>query len=359
MSTEKNIEFLPVFFSSNGMTNKLLKANYERVVFDSTTDGILSDDIKSVCASDQQYIVYDIEGMHFKTSKPISTNALRLYVFAIVAYTKGRGKSRACSFSLDDWMRVTSRKSKTTEKRLLYETMLELKSLQIDITSSYNNDGNITGFCNVFNDFICQSDGVYYFEINRYIANYFDTYGSKQGCYLLANVMWQINGMKYPYAFALATHILYIKKRNVGKGREGNNHEDVFTVSELIEICKGRGMPSVDDVRGGNRHTYDRIIMPFIKNMNALKDVCLFDWYFCKPHGMNMSASEKAETLADVDEFMKSRVRIEWINAPDYTMTISARNKRQRALEKKAFDESIKGKQHNQSKDIREYDPLA
>ena len=267
------------------------------------------------------FIEYQIDKVHFKSSKPITIEAKRLYFFTMTMYaTKGNG-SDCVTFTLDEWAAARRVENKRREKNNLLKVVNELKHVQIQISGKGEK-----GYCVIYQEFTYKAN-TFTFVLSKRTHDIFKKY-KKVYFYKIPQSIFSINLRLYPYAFALCVYVCNQKRINAGKGHGNADgcHEDIFMFSTLLKLCEDCGMPSAAHLQNGlqsnDRHVKRRIIDVFINNMNELYSLNVFDWCICDKYcNIIIKRKKMRETLQcySFSEIIEMRVMIIWINEPDYT----------------------------------------
>ena len=265
------------------------------------------------------FIEYQIDNVHFKSSKPITIEAKRLYFFTMTMYaTKGNG-SDCVTFTLDEWATARRVENKRREKNNLLRVVNELKHVQIQISGKGEK-----GYCVIYQEFTYNSkENTFTFVLSKRTQELFTVFKTVK-YYKIPQSIFSVNLRLYPYAFALCVYICNQKRINAGKGHGNADgcHEDIFMISTLLKVCEGCGMPSAAYLQSDDRHVKRRIIDVFINNMNEICSLDVFDWCICDKYcNKKIDRRRMREVLQcySFSEIMKMRVMIIWINEPDYT----------------------------------------
>lgn len=118
----------------------------------------------------------------------------------------------------------------------------------------------------------------------------------------IAQININNNHNSYYFGRKIAEH----KNMNIGK-----SNENIISVDTLLAVST---LPTYEEVMKGNGNVTDRIIDPFSRDMDALKE--MLTWEFCNSNGTPLTAKELA---ADYATFKKSLVKIIWKYYPDQT----------------------------------------
>lgn len=131
----------------------------------------------------------------------------------------------------------------------------------------------------------------------------------------------RIDGRRNPNSRAFLQKFLEHKRINIADPKR----QDTLSVKTLLSVSK---LPSYAEVMTSDKHTTQRIIAPFERDMDALEDT--LTWEYCHRNGTPLTESELQNF--DYDTFSKCLVTVEWIAYPDQTHLIEAKHEqRERA----------------------------
>lgn len=120
--------------------------------------------------------------------------------------------------------------------------------------------------------------------------------------------LWTINAKHNPNSFYFLRKIAEHKNMNAGK-----KNEDILSVQTLLSATPN--LPFYEEVKGAGRQVNQRIIEPFERDMDALRDT--IKWAYCHSNNKPLTA-EELENM-DYDTFLSLLVKIDWITYPDQT----------------------------------------
>lgn len=141
--------------------------------------------------------------------------------------------------------------------------------------------------------------------------------------------LWEINGKHNPSSFYLLRRIAEHKNMNVGK-----KNEDIISVKTLLAATPN--IPSYDVVMAKDRALSRRIVEPFERDMNALRDT--LTWTYCHSSSQPLTNEELSNFSYQI--FIKLLIKIDWKSYPDQ----SARLKRKAARIEQAKQRKDKNK---------------
>ena len=112
-------------------------------------------------------------------------------------------------------------------------------------------------------------------ELARYLSNAF--------IMPYPQALLTINSHKNPHSYHLGRKLALHHNLNFGKANENR-----ITVQSLLEACPN--MPTYEDIMSGQRHVAERIINPFMRDMDALVDYgILTAWGYCNSGGIPLT----------------------------------------------------------------------
>ncbi len=117
----------------------------------------------------------------------------------------------------------------------------------------------------------------------------------------------KINSKRNPNSYNLLRKIAEHKNMNMFKP-----NEDIISVATLLKCCPA--IPSYDKVMKSDRRVTDRIIDPFMRDMDALKTI---NWEFCGTNNEPLTDRDTVNFTYEV--FIKCNVHITWNEYPDQT----------------------------------------
>lgn len=271
--------------------------------------------------SDSSYLYYDLEGVRYRSVRPLSAGAIQFYFFIMTLYMHHQTDAAESNhdyvaFTVKDWMNATEKTNSTCHRENVIKYLDALYTLSMDIKGI----GECRLFWKVYPDredrLTANEFRIYFTEEMKKLLNMF----TKSTCkfYQIPSMLFKLNNKQHPYAFSLGTYICFHKRANIGKGRGKGCHEDIHKLSTLIELCNGCGMPSLEQVRASNRNITDRIITPFRRDMDVFKDNDIFNYSFCSENGTTICNDFDLAQM-DIKDLMNVNVMINWISEPDYT----------------------------------------
>jgi hypothetical protein len=134
-----------------------------------------------------------------------------------------------------------------------------------------------------------------------------------------------INSKRNPGSYYLYRKIAEYKNMNVGKVNDG----DIISVKTLLD--SNPNILTYEEVANSNRNFTDRIIQPFERDMDNLKDS--FKWEYCKSKGEPLSDQEA--TNMKYDDFVNLNVKITWLAYPDQSERLKKKEQETKKKTKK------------------------
>ena len=132
-----------------------------------------------------------------------------------------------------------------------------------------------------------------------------------------------INSKRNPNSYYLLRKIAEHKNMNIGKA-----NEDIIAVKTLLSVAPY--IPSYEEVMATDKHTDQRIVKPFERDMDALAET--LSWEYCHTNGQPLQDEELQNTgYALVKNLL---VKVSWKDYPDQTARLE--RKAERIAEAKA-----------------------
>lgn len=129
--------------------------------------------------------------------------------------------------------------------------------------------------------------------------------------------LWEINGKHNPSSFYLLRRIAEHKNMNVGK-----KNEDVIAVKTLLAATPN--ISTYDEIMAKDRALSRRIIEPFERDMNALRDT--LTWTYCHSSSQPLTNEELSNFSYQI--FIKLLIKIDWKSYPDQTARLKRKAER-------------------------------
>ena len=264
---------------------------------------------------------------NFEHISGLKTSTYKLLDAITVALTESGAKSPFVTLSLEEYMDKCGLKDRKEARK---QAAADLETL-FDARISYKERarrGQPVGFADAR---ICEAKGI---SRNGIISFQFsDTfYQILLGCTIMPypDQLWKLNSKRNPNSFYLLRKIAEHKNMNAGK-----KNADVISVKTLLAACPF--IPKHTTVAKSDRHFSDRIIVPFERDMDELKET--LTWEYC--HSSNTPLTDDELLNFNYDLFSSLLVKITWVNYPDQTQRLE--RKAQKIEEAKKKKRAAKG----------------
>lgn len=133
-----------------------------------------------------------------------------------------------------------------------------------------------------------------------------------------------LNSKRNPNSYYLLRRIAEHKNMNVGKA-----NEDTIAIKTLLAVAPY--IPSIEEVKAGNRNIVDRIITPFERDMDALEET--LSWSYCHSNGEPLTDAELQGFSYEL--FTSLMVKTEWKSYPDQKARLERKAERQEQAQQK------------------------
>lgn len=133
-----------------------------------------------------------------------------------------------------------------------------------------------------------------------------------------------VNNKRNPNSYYLLRKIAEHKNMNVGK-----KNEDIIAVKTLLSASPF--IPSYEEVMAGNKNVSDRIMTPFERDMDALKET--LNWNLCHSNGEPLTQEELQSFNYEI--FTSLMVKVDWKSYPDQTARLERKAERIKQGKKK------------------------
>ena len=110
--------------------------------------------------------------------------------------------------------------------------------------------------------------------------------------------MLMLDDRRNPHAFYFLKFLSEYVNMNYGKP-----NQNIISVKSLLNSSPE--MPTYEEIQSQNRHYDERIIEPFIRDMNVLQDIQAIIWHF-----------EDSDCVKSWDSFIKAKIHFELLNYP-------------------------------------------
>lgn len=129
--------------------------------------------------------------------------------------------------------------------------------------------------------------------------------------------LWALDSKRNPNSFYFLRKIAEHKNMNAGK-----KNEDIISVSTLLQSSPF--LPAYDEVMETDRKLTHRIIDPFERDLDALRDT--LKWTYC--HSNNTPLTDEELKALDYSTFTSLLIKVEWNTYPDQTKRLKKKAER-------------------------------
>lgn len=129
--------------------------------------------------------------------------------------------------------------------------------------------------------------------------------------------LWALDSKRNPNSFYFLRKIAEHKNMNAGK-----KNEDIISVSTLLQSAPF--LPAYDEVMETDRKLTHRIIDPFERDLDALRDT--LKWTYC--HSNNTPLTDEELKVLDYSTFTSLLIKVEWNTYPDQTKRLKKKAER-------------------------------
>lgn len=252
----------------------------------------------------------------------LRTTTYQLLDALMTRFTETGAKSPVIALSLTDYMQMRGLKDRKAAREQVEQDLETLFNARISFREKQRRkdgknflDIRIVDSKGIKNGIITASFGSAFYHILL-------TYGTMPH----PAQCLTINSKRNPNSYALLRKIAEHKHMNAGK-----KNEDLIAVSTLLEVAPA--IPTYEEViKSNDRHTNDRIIEVFERDMDALEDT--FTWQYC--HTNNTPLTDEELHGMNYELFATLLVCINWKDYPDQTARLAAAEERRAETQKKA-----------------------
>jgi len=241
-----------------------------------------------------------------------TSTVILLHCLLISAMRDGNLNKTRVYLSVKEYMKLRGISDWANAYEQLTEEATSLAHVEINITSKSGKKENWRNILMVGEEGYGYDNGILEFNFNNhFLAGLLDQYG-RPYFMALPNAVLQVNLKRNPWAFWLSWTISLHKHMNAGK-----DNENKIRVRTLIDAC-----PNYPTRENAGRKIKDRIIEPFERDMNSMKDI--FSWEY-----------ECGERPAKYEDFMATVVIIKWHHQPQNAIEHKSTKNGERATVKK------------------------
>lgn len=242
---------------------------------------------------------------HFMKLEGLRTSTHQLFDALIVAFTEGAGRSSVVKLPFKKYMEM---RGLSDEKEARRQALADLETIfDARITLKEESKGK-KGKPRDFQDIrIFDAKGT--IKNSVITASFGATFFNLLQTYPVMPYppqLWRLNGNKNPNSFYFLRRITEHKNMNKGKA-----NEDLISVKTLLDSSPC--LPSVEDVKGAGRQLGQRIIDPFIRDMDALEESLAWSLWAKDKNGNLISESREG---LDFDRFEALLVKVDWRQYP-------------------------------------------
>lgn len=250
----------------------------------------------------------------------LKTSTYRLLDALTVSLTKAGAKSPFVTLSLDEYMQKCGI---TDKKEARKQAKTDLEAL-FNARITYKGKGKRGPGQDFIDIRICEAKGIKNGIIN------FSFSGVLHNALVGYSVMpyppqlWKLNAKRNPNSYYLLRKISELKYMNIGK-----KNENLIAVKTLL--ANAPFLPSYDEVMASDKHTTQRIIEPFERDMDALTDT--LSWNYCHKKATPLTDDEAQNLSYAV--FCELLIEVTWKAYPDQTARLQAKTERIAEAKKK------------------------
>lgn len=233
-----------------------------------------------------------------------SPTTWQLFDMIVTAATESGMASRDVRISLDQYIDSRGLKDRKEARSQVVKDLSLLRISAITFTEPKSRaDGKSRSFykLNISSGFGISRDGIITFSFND---RYFD-------------LLKEYPVMPYPpglLALRSAKNDSYAFFRKITEHKNMNywkKNADIISVKTLLSVATF--IPTYKEVMAGNRHTDERIIQPFERNLDALRDT--LSWEYCHRNGESLTDEEL--NSFDYQTFKECMIHVTWADYPE------------------------------------------
>ena len=228
----------------------------------------------------------------------ISSTAKQLFIALCIQATRRGTNGNTVMLPLEEYMEMRGLRNRKGAMGQVKADLKILKNIQIKfeekkkgVTGSYLNIDLFGGTEGI-------ARGIIIFKFN---SDFFDHYKKTKRISTIPGGLLKLNLKHYPNSFYFLEKISSHKNMNHNK-----SNENIIGVSTLLQSTPF--IPKYEEIKGKGEIAR-RIIVPFERDMNAVKDS--LSWRYCGPKGT------KIDPPVGYWQFMESLILITWNNYPE------------------------------------------
>lgn len=249
------------------------------------------------------------------------TSTYQLLDALTVAFTETGAKNPTVALSLEEYIAKRGLKDKKEARKQVIDDLETLFNSKISFKGK-RGKGQKQDFCDIrIIDSKGIRKGIIYVSFGLAFYNILLSYPIMS----YPAQLWAFNSRYNPNSFYLLRKIAEHKNMNVGK-----KNEDIIAVKTLLAAAPN--LPTLGEVMKAGKHVDQRIIQPFERDMNAMKDT--LTWTYC--HSNNSPLTDEELTNLNYETFVTLLIKTDWKQYPDQTARLKKKADRiERAKQKK------------------------
>ncbi len=238
----------------------------------------------------------------------------RLLEALVMYFTEGGSKDKTVAIPLREYMELCGLKDIKETRKQVRADLLMLRKMSITFTDKTTGDDR-----NYYNVSLAQGHGIINSVITITWGDLFYELLKSYPFMPIHHLYFKLDLNRLPHSRPLLRKIHTHKRINAGRP-----NEDSLSVATLLEECQE--LPTYEAVMAGNRNLYDRIIKPFEKNLDALKEALTWEYFYSDGTPLK---KEDRQAL-NYELFITLIVKFTWKDYPDQSSLIEAREKRRK-----------------------------
>lgn len=245
-----------------------------------------------------------LELMDVDIAAAYSPTTWQLFDMIVTEATESGMASRDVRISLDQYIDSRGLKDRKEARNQVVKDLSLLRISAITFTEPKSRaDGKSRSVykLNISSGFGISRDGIITFSFND---RYFD-------------LLKEYPVMPYPQellALRSAKNDSYAFFRKITEHKNMNywkKNADIISVKTLLSVATF--IPTYEEVMAGNRHTDERIIQPFERNLDALRDT--LSWEYCHRNGESLTDEEL--NSFNYQTFKECMIHVTWADYPE------------------------------------------
>ena len=269
--------------------------------------------------------------------KGLKTSAQQLLDIITIHLTESGAKSPSVEFTLDEYMQRRGLKDRKAAREQVKSDLQVLRGISIQWEEKRGKKTEMYGFMNIADSGELKRNGVITFTFGNSFFNMLKSYPVMA----YPAQLQKLNNKRNPNSYYLGRKICEHKRMNAG-----DHNENIISVKTLLNVACY--IPSYEEVMQGNRNLSERIIDPFERDMDALKDI--FGWDYCRKNGEILSDEER-QAVYNYDFFKTLNILIKWSNEyPKPQTLIDAKENRKEEARKQRQEKSNNRKPRTKKK---------